>query len=439
MRIFVIGSVVPFRRHGEPGVTAAHIVLSELIGYLRLQGHDITLQCLFHPSRAQRTLTSAEETELELRRSDGMDVLPAVHPSEHVPPPQVERFRLLKLALSSDKRLRHFAPATTLRPMMEQRILASKADAVLIVWSPEGVAATHALKIPRVAYHGDVDPDVQHCRLRDRHVFDPDFCKRPFFRRTLQHIDQTLRVALFRGTHGELMQGVDRIANITACNSAYYTRNGHPHSMYAGNVWVDTGAAALASPPSLEEPFQIIGHVGYLNRTGGTYGLRFLLEGVMPQLERAMGGRNYDVHVIGGGEIAKSLKPYLNQPHLKVRGFVPDLDAELMRCHAFYILSNAGCYQAAYTRHLVGWSAGLCVIAHDKSRLAIPEIRHGENALLGRTPAEVADAIALACTNAEMNHCVRRGGRETFLRHFTPKIVGGTVERELRSATGKET
>ena len=191
-------------------------------------------------------------------------------------------------------------------------------------------------------------------------------------------------------------------------------------------------------PPERSGPIKIIGHFGYLDRTGGTYGLKYLLVDLLPVLEKEMAGLDYEVHVIGRGDMAESLLEKLKQKHMVVRGFVPDLDAELLSCDVVLMLNNSGPYVAAFTRHAVCWSLGLCLVAHERSQLAIPEIRHMENALLGDRPEEIAKLIRLAVTDRDLNERLGRGGRNTYEAYFKPELVAQTLQSEIFASVSQK-
>lgn len=434
MRIFVIAGSVPFRKHGVRGVHAGHIVLWNILHTLQREGHAVSFQYLFHPTRAEETLTAPEQEEMDALRSDGMRLLPPLQwRSLHAGAKR--RHSTMQLLWNGDARLAHFSPAVCLREVMQERVRDERPDVILTVWSPEGVAATHGIgNIPRVAYHGDVEWFVRLCNFRDRALFGGRTAGSP-----LQWIDQRIKLWLQERAHRALMQEVDVIANITACNAEYYTRKGHPRSVYVGNTWTEPQEEMLRMALQKGESdnggcVKIIGHIGGLNHSGSTYGLRFLLQEVIPHLEGALRGRSFEVHVIGGGECVPALRPLLAQKNLVVRGFVEDLDRELLESDVMLLLNNAGPYQAAFTRHLVAWSMGLCLIAHEKSRLAIPEIAHGRNALLGNTGREIAEHIARAVSDRALNLSLRKGGRETYEKHFTPQIITGKLAALLHSA-----
>jgi glycosyltransferase involved in cell wall biosynthesis len=60
---------------------------------------------------------------------------------------------------------------------------------------------------------------------------------------------------------------------------------------------------------------------------------------------------------------------------------------------------------------------------HANSRLAMPEIEHGRNALLGRTPDEIADLVANVAQNPSLREQISKGGYETFQAFYRPDVV----------------
>lgn len=433
MRVFVVSGTVPFRHHGVPGVIAANLVFAQIIAGLQSLGHDIVLQCLFHHGRREEVLSPAEEEELSVLRRAGVEVLPPIFAHEYLSTYHPQRFRAFRLLVSSAECLRHFYPATILAPRLAVAMKQVKSDVVLTLWSPAAVAALSLIKdIPCVAYHGDIDDMPMRCQFQDRAFFRNR--RMAYTPRSLyETADQWLRLQLFRRTHLRVMNRIAGIANIDAGNSAYYAAHGHSCSTYVGNTWpLSPTPLHQSAPNAVDRPLKIIGHAGYLDRTGSTYGLRFLLESVVPSLPHALQGRPYEVHIIGGGQPIASLRPLFHQNHVVVRGFVEDLDAELLSSDVFCILNNAGPYHSAYTRHLLAWSLGLCLIAHRRSTIAIPEVVHERNALVGETGEEIALCIARAATDADLNNRLRLGGRQTYKQHFTPDLIAMRIDKILQ-------
>lgn len=429
MKLFLIAGIVPFKTHGEPGVTAAHVVTYALITELQKLGYDVTVQCLLHQSRETGHLSPAEQASIAGLTVQGIHMLPPIYLSDHFAR-RAERFRSLRLLLQQEKAIAHFYPGFAVRALMADRVQEAGADVIVPVWSPQGVAATHGLSVPRVAYHGDVDYEPSECRL----VLDPDLFAVEGGG-ILQAIDARLRLQLYRKAHLALIHGLTAIANITDCNAKLYASQGHQHSVYVRNTWIDTPSPVVTRAPLSDRPITIIGHTGYLDKTGGTYGLQFLLKEVLPALDTLLVDRPFEVHIIGGGQVMPALRSFTTHPKLHWKGFVEDLESELASADVFCLFNNAGRYKAAYTRHLVAWANRLCLIAHAGSKLAIPEIEHERNALLVQDGMDAARQIVRAATDIDLNQRLRAGGRATYEQFFQPHTVAKNLDIAIRSVT----
>ncbi len=431
MRIFLVASAVPFPSHGQQGVTATHLVTSALLTELKKRGHTIILQCLFDQSRA-RTASVHEEKRLEQLRGEGVEVLPPISVLDY-PAPPMKRLRIFSL-LHTQTAIRHFYRGYQLRGLVRERIRQATPDVIVPVWSIHGVAATHGITdVPRVAYHGDIDHLPMQARLV--HDYPLFYGKGGGFFGAFRLAERRMHTSLFGRAHIALMQDLDGIANIAACNAEYYRRKGHRHSEYTRNTWPATAVAEQTPTTDAgKRPKKIIGHVGYLNRTGSTYGLRYFLQHVVPLLPAVLSGIPYEVHIIGGSEPFPEIRSLLEQPNIVRHGFVEDLDRELRSSDVFCLFNNAAPYQSAYTRHLVAWSNRLCLVTHALSALAIPELKDGENALVCSDPITAAISIARACSDPVFNQRIRDGGRRTFESCFTAEIVAGRLEKELLEA-----
>ena len=427
---------MPSSRQDMPGITAVHVVMYALLDELLQFGHDVIYQPVFNRFRASDALTPIEEESIRLLQTRGVSVLTAIPESLYLGRARgrgVFRHVARAWALLGGTRFSHFYPAVAAAPEISTVVGQHNPDAVLTLWSPEGIAATHHLEdMPRVAYQGDVDFVPGLTRQAEPELFFPT--RR---RSALAGLRDRLWYAEAYRAHLRLMRRVTVIANVTAANADYYRANGHPRSVYVRNTWPDPESKRLSAGPSAPAqrgPFKIIGHVGYLDRTGSTYGLRLLLTEVMPCLREELAGLDYEVHVIGGGEPVPVLRPLMTQDRLVVRGFVEDLEAEYDSADAMVLLNSASPDRCAYTRHLIAWSHGLCLIVHEYSRQAIPEIVHLENALVGGSAAEIARLIRLSLTDDATNWKVRSGGLSTYRQYFTPAAVARGVEAELKVA-----
>ncbi len=442
MKIFMITGGVPFREDKKFGVTAINIQLYQLIRAFLEMGHEIVLQIIFD-SRRSEVLTEAENEELESLEGSGVTVLPAIFTEKHSllkrRGPSKRLFYKIRALFSEELRTQIFYPAFKTRDTLSRRIRSTGADAIFIMLSPEGVASTYGFHdCPKIVFQGDLDFHPDYVRMKDHALF-----AKSLFDDLAKTIRMPLRsfwISQFKEMHIRLMCDTDAIVNATAVNAEFYRNNHHPRSVYAGTTWKDLGddAALSAVSDSAGRVINIIGHVGSLGMTGSTYGLKFLLSELVPALKDVMQGLDYNIHIIGGGSIAPRLGPLLKQERVVVHGFVKDLDTELRSGDVFVFVNNAGRHLAAYSRHIIAWSMGLCLIVHARSRLTIPEIEHMKNALVGQTAKEIAEMIRLAATDKDLNMRIRRGGRETYERHFTPSVLAGVMANEALNLIRKK-
>ncbi len=427
MKIFVISSNLPRPAHSEEGVTAIHIQLYELLTEFVKLGHKITLQVIFNRFH-ENHLSETEEKDILPLKTKSVDILEPIFSNSYrkdLSNGICGRAREWS-SLFTQPPMIFFYPSVKMEPVITERIRASGSDLVFTFGSPEGVGAVfHFNDIPKIAYQGDVDFHPDEIRFSDPQVFE----KLVFWKQKL--LD--LKLNRYKQAHWAVMSKIDAIANATFCNAAYYERHGHQNSLYVGPCWPDEGFRPRFDEQNPRQKHsgvvKIIGHVGNLANTGSTYGLKYLLQEIVPRLTSVLSGISYEVHIIGAGKIVPSLSNLLKQPNVLVRGWVSDLEHELYSSDVFLFLNNAGRLIAAYSRHLVAWSMGLCLIVHANSQKAIPEIEHLQNALVGETPDEIIKLIRDAVTNKALNRRIREGGRQTYEKEFSPQASAGKFLR----------
>lgn len=432
MKLFLLTSSVPFRDDGQSGVSAAHVVAYQLLTAFTRLGHRVTLQVLFPPGR-EPAPTREERPELGSLRDHGVEVL------EPLPGPAPVAPRRPSLLLGSPDP-REFYPELALRPIVHARMREARADVALPIWSPPGAAAaTGQAPIPVVSYQGTIDYDPLRVRILDWDLFNGAPANPgERARQIVSRWRAALMLRRFRRAHMDLMRQVTVIANVTATNVLEYEKAGHRGAVYVGNTWKDPGRATAERLAGLqhERPrgrtLRIIGHLGTLGMTGSTYGLAFLLREVMPALRERLRGLSFEVHVIGGGRLAPPLEPLACQDNLVMRGFVENLAPELESADAFLLLNNVGSISSAYTRHVIAWAMGGCLIVHADSRPPVPELEPGRNALAGRCAGEIAEAVLAVVTDPGLNARLRLAGRQTYEKHFAPLVVAGRILAELR-------
>ena len=421
MRLFVISGALPLAGHSTRAPT---VVTREALAALRALGHDVVLQPLLPPEREPDPV--AEAGALQWCAAAGIELLPTLDgPLDRIGPTPG---RLAWQALSRDPG--DFYPSYEQRAEMAARVRASEADVAMHIWTPPAFAACADLDRPVFAYAGNPDHYSFGARLKHPALFELPTA-------TLRN---RVKLALWKAAYRRFESIVVRLAHTTtwlACVSApnadYYTAKGHPRAFYLQNMWPKLAGIPDELPSPTEN--RIVGNIGAQWATGNTFGVAFLGREVLPELDRLLGD-DYEVHLYGTGhfwgEAAEAAK------HLRVRnrGFVDDIDAELRSAKVFLLANNSDPdYVVGHTRVLHAWSLGSCLVTTRGMARAMPEIVHGENALLGETGAELAGHVAAVFADDGLRRRIAAGGRSTWEREFRPEVVMrravDRIERDL--------
>lgn len=223
-------------------------------------------------------------------------------------------------------------------------------------------------------------------------------------------------------------------ANICALDAAWYRSRGLP-CRYVPNCWPDAfgeewRARRMAAEKARGEG-AILGNIGHVATTGNDYGLTWMGEQVLPSLPDAGGWR---VNVCGSGNLSPRAAAALGGPRVIQRGFVSDIDDEMLSNQVFLVCNNAGPYTGGYTRICYAMSSGATVVAHRRLAQSMPEVVHGENALLGDSGAEVANLVAGALADPGQRARIGAAARATYEARYAPAAVAEALEPVLDEA-----
>ena len=70
-------------------------------------------------------------------------------------------------------------------------------------------------------------------------------------------------------------------------------------------------------------------------------------------------------------------------------------------------------------------------MAHEASVPGIPEMRHGENALVAKDGAGLAGAMIRVAADPSLGRALGEQGRATYERWFTPEVAGRRLVAQL--------
>jgi hypothetical protein len=222
--------------------------------------------------------------------------------------------------------------------------------------------------------------------------------------------------------------------NLCALDAVWYDRHG-VSCCYLPNTWPDAFGDNWRSlrreAETRRQGIHMLGNIGVLSSTGNYYGMRFLADEVLPLLRCDLQGRDWSINICGRFQFPPSLDRLRHEPNVAIRGFVPDIDEEMLGNQIFLLLNNAGPYPGGYTRVIFAFSSGSCLIAHRRLAESMPELVHDENCLLGDTPESITALIAAAAGDPALRSRIGEAARRTYVERYRPALIADGLLRMM--------
>jgi hypothetical protein len=110
---------------------------------------------------------------------------------------------------------------------------------------------------------------------------------------------------------------------------------------------------------------------------------------------------------------------------LRFRGFVKDIDNEVIKSKFCLILNNA--YNKSliggYTRVIYFFSLGKCLIAHSNLKKSMPELQNNYNCLLGNSSKKIIELINRSVKDKRIIKKIEFNAKKTFYQKYSSKII----------------
>lgn len=422
-RVLVLSSVWPI---AVGNISAAEVVVHE-IARLLAAGDDFEVAFM---------LVNFTEPEKSAAAQAAMDALAAAGarflPMMQLQKPRQESFLVRNLRIL-------FGSTDGLIPGLDQGgkiVEACRAadwipDIVVPVWSEVGTAAASGLPWPTYAYYGNPDHKVMLANLQ----LEWRWARRRSLSGLARYAWSRLIQKRLEQAHVGEMRKLTLVGDV-ANNDAEFYRSAGVNAYYVNNMWPTAGTDDWRARRDAEEqtsPLKIAASIGRASATGNTYGLWAIGEEILPALKRRFPAGDFELHVYGRQAPRDFLQLLLADPAIRLRGFVEDIDKELLSCPIFLIANNRYNFKVGHTRFLHAWSLGACVVAWRDSALAMPEIVHNENVLLADTADEMAELVAQAASDTAMRRHLGEGGRRTLAQYYRPESVVAGIAERIRS------
>ncbi len=289
--------------------------------------------------------------------------------------------------------------------------------------------ATHAgskLKCKKFNYSGNSQHNVYAAR------YELSTLENNSNSQILGKLNFKLRHFFIKNAYLFALRKYDLIWNV-ACNDSLSLKKEGVNAKYLQNMWPTPVLKKDYKPINHKENsvLRIIANVGNMNATGNSLGLYVLATEILPRMKKLMKDKKFEFHLFGNGEPLDFLKNLLSDSHIKIRGFVKDLDKEIATADIFLVTNNSRRFKVCHTRFLHAWSLSACVVAFKDSSLAIPEIVNGYNALLGEDSEQICDLILKCSNNPKLQKQISQNGFKTLKTYFDPKKITSKLTSDI--------
>ncbi len=424
MKIFLLLSALPYEK-GE----AIEVVSHEVVRLMADAGNDVVVQVLIREKRSDAFLDREWHAAKLYAGSPGVEFLPTIYLGD-LPPAGASGSKVFSqawllvrcLPILRRKINPALFPAMAAGPLVRARAKTVGPDVIASIWSWESLEASYDIsETPKFVYYGNPNHKPPETQLNHPELFDLGgkgiLAK---FKLTLLRMVNRAREV----QHLQMMASCETTANNALIDAQYYTEKGHPRSIYLRNMWPEADRAPVFhGEPAQDGLIHFCGSVGNLGATGNTFGLYFLGAELVPRIEAGLGRGKFVIDVFGGGKARNAVSRVIGTPSIRLRGWVDDINVEIVNSIAFLVLTNVYGFNVGNTRILLAWSLGGCVIAHTSSALSMPELEHGVNALLGETPGDLAELVVRVAKEPGLRERIGRGGYETYRRFYRSKSV----------------
>ncbi len=307
-------------------------------------------------------------------------------------------------------------------------------DIILPIWSYECTYASCNLNIPIYQLHGNPDHKLVSASIKLSEFFVSNWTLKSFISLCL------LRVYchILEFVHLRVLSKFSCVWENALNDSLYYKSKGFKNVHYVRNMWpAPTSDKCLHLRDELEitSPVKICGNLGHLGATANSFGIKAIYEEIMPSLLREFGRNNFELHLYG----REPAHPYLTNllydscPELFVRGFVDDIDKELLSCPIFLLANNRYGFNVGHTRILHAFSTGACVVAYESTKLSMPELEHGYNILLAKNTEHLAELMFTISHDHSLRRTIGSNALNTLRTLFNPDLIVPQMISQIHS------
>lgn len=184
------------------------------------------------------------------------------------------------------------------------------------------------------------------------------------------------------------------VVNHAAHHARWHARRHGVPVLYTPNPLMEVGNQTRRASSDLPR-FVLLGGIGGIATLTG---LRWFADRVYPLLEPALIRGDFEVHLVGRGELGPVLERKLK--HVVRRGYVERIEDVFAEATA--VLVPTPITLGFRTRIVDAFRHGVTVVAHAANGVGMPELHHRENALVAKSPQAFAAAVHSLAEDASL-------------------------------------
>tara|TARA_B100000161_G_C33557451_1_gene418856 strand:- start:169 stop:1422 length:1254 start_codon:yes stop_codon:yes gene_type:complete len=414
MKILIPSEIIPSRSHN---IRAANIVLYNIIQ--QFIKNDIQVDFLYVNLLDKKINLK----DLSFFKSSHFNIVQEIKINNELNETRFSKIK--KIFFPKDEDL---FPILKMKYKFHKVVSRIKPDWIFILWSESLTHLFSELDEKVFAYYGNP---------LTKNIMASNYLLAKYESNFLQKLLQKIYLINVSRIHLRIMRKLKIMGNVAKNDSLYYKKKGLKNSFYIQNTWSSKLKAKqvknIISNTKLEEPYKIAANVGKLNGTANTFGLIFLFEKLIPELKKVLCKKKFEIHIFGSEKPKDYVLKKNKYSEVFFRGFVKDIDTELLKCPVFLCCNNATLYNVGHTRYLHAWTLGRCIIAHSNVRDAMPEIMHNKNSLLGSDEKEISKYVKRVFSDEKLFSRLSFNGYQTFIEKFDSKLVVKKILKEIQN------
>lgn len=326
-----------------------------------------------------------------------------------------------------------FYPLLNYQKEIELRIKEWSPDAIIVIWDEMITPVIANIEnIPiKYIYYGNLDYKVFNARSHKRLFYENDFFIKKIFVFLVRYFQSIFLKKYYLG----YLSKYNILSNVALNDTLAINKYEHVNkTKYLPNMWIvpNIKDAKINKKKRELKKNKIIANIGNVAATANNFGLFILESDYIPLLRKKMNGKNFEIHILGGGEIQAHLKnKLLSHPEVFIRGFVDEIDKEIQEAKVVLTLNNASIFKVCHTRYLHVFSLGTINVAHIDAKLSMPELEDGFNILLGKTIEDIVDKTIISLNNITLREKISDNAFQTLKIEFDSKKISKKINSEI--------